>query len=153
EIPGVERVGAAQHLPLSGFNWNGSLEIERQPVSATSEHPQVVWRSVVGDYFGTIGIPLRRGRQFLPTDTRDAPPVVLINETMARRFWPDRDPVGERIKLGNATRREWATIVGVVGDVRSNSSDAPPPLEAYRPNTQQGLVFMHYVIRTRGDPL
>jgi putative ABC transport system permease protein len=152
-LPDVERVGAAQHLPLSGFNWNGDLEIESQPVAATSAHPRVVWRSVIGDYFGAMRIPLLRGRFFLPTDTRDAPPVVLINATMARRFWPDRDPVGERIKFGNGSRGDWVTIVGVVGDVRSQSADATAPLEVYRPNAQQRLVFMHYVIRTRGNPL
>jgi putative ABC transport system permease protein len=152
-LPDVERVGAAQHLPLSGFNWNGDLEIESRPVAATSAHPRVVWRSVIGDYFGAMRIPLLRGRLFLPTDTRDAPPVVLINATMARRFWPDRDPVGERIKFGTGSRGDWATIVGVVGDVRSQSADATAPLEVYRPNAQQRLVFMHYVIRTRGNPL
>jgi predicted permease len=152
-LPDVERVGAAQHLPLSGFNWNGDLEIESQPVAATSAHPRVVWRSVIGDYFGAMRIPLLRGRFFLPTDTRDAPPVVLINATMARRFWPDRDPVGERIKFGNGSRGDWVTIVGVVGDVRSQSADATAPLEVYRPNAQQRLVFMHYVIRARGNPL
>jgi predicted permease len=152
-LPDVERVGAAQHLPLSGFNWNGDLEIESRPVAATSAHPRVVWRSVIGDYFGAMRIPLLRGRLFLPTDTRDAPPVVLINATMARRFWPDRDPVGERIKFGTGSRGDWATIVGVVGDVRSQSADATAPLEVYRPNAQQRLVFMHYVIRARGNPL
>jgi len=152
-LPEVERVGAAQHLPLSGFNWNGDLDIESQPVAATSAHPRVVWRSVIGDYFGAMRIPLVRGRLFLPTDTRDAPAVVLINTTMARRFWPGRDPIGERIKFGNGSRGDWATIVGVVGDVRSQSADAPAPFEVYRPNAQQRLVFMHYVIRARGNPL
>ncbi len=127
--------------------------IESQPVAATSAHPRVVWRSVIGDYFGAMRIPLLRGRLFLPTDTRDAPAVVLINATMARRFWPDRNPIGERIKFGNGSRGDWATIVGVVGDVRSQSADTPAPLEVYRPNAQQRLVFMHYVIRARGNPL
>ena len=152
-LPDVERVGAAQHLPLSGFNWNGDLQIESQPVAATSAHPRVVWRSVIGDYFGAMRVPLLRGRVFLPTDTRDAPAVVVVNATMARRFWPDRDPIGERIKFGNGSRGDWATVIGVVGDVRSQSADAPAPLEVYRPNAQQRLVFMHYVIRARGNPL
>jgi predicted permease len=151
--PGVSAVGAAQHLPLSGFNWQGNLEIETQPAAAKAELPHVPWRSVTGDYFGAMRIPLLRGRAFASTDTRAAPPVVIINNTMAKKFWPNVDPIGQRIKLGNATRREWATIVGVVGDVRFNSPDQPPGPEAYRPNAQQSLVFMHYVLRTRGDPL
>jgi putative ABC transport system permease protein len=151
-IPGVRNVGAAQHLPLSGFNWQGSLDIEARPIPATATHPSVVWRSIVGDYFGAMNIPLLRGRLFSATDTRAAPPVVVINATMAKHFWLDRDPIGERIRLGNATRKEWATIIGVVGDVRSASPDQPPPDEVYRPNTQQGLVFMHYVVRAGNRP-
>src|SRR5262249_41749990 len=152
-LPDVERVGAVQHLPLRGFNWTADLELQSQPIDATSPHPRVIWRSVIGDYFGAMRIPLVQGRLFLPTDTRDAPPVVVVNATMARRYWPGRDAVGERIKLGNGSRGEWATIVGVVGDVRSQSADTPAPAEVYRPNAQQRLVFMHYVIRTRGNPL
>jgi putative ABC transport system permease protein len=152
-IPGVRNVGAAQHLPLSGFNWMGKLDIETRPIRTTATHPSVVWRSVVGDYFGAMNIPLLRGRLFTATDTRSAPPVVVINATMAKHFWPDRDPIGERIRLGNGSRNEWATIVGIVGDVRSASPDLPAPDEAYRPNTQQGLVFMHFVIRGSDRPL
>jgi putative ABC transport system permease protein len=152
-LPEVERVGAAQHLPLSGFNWNADLEVEGQPIASTAAHPHVVWRSVIGDYFGAMRIPLLRGRLFLPTDTRGAPLVVVVNATMSRRYWPGRDPVGARIKLGSGSRAEWATIIGVVGDVRSQSADAPAPAEVYRPNAQQRLVFMHYVIRTRGNAL
>ncbi|HEV8445417.1 MAG TPA: ABC transporter permease [Gemmatimonadaceae bacterium] len=152
-LPDVERVGAAQHLPLSGFNWLADLEIEGQPIAPTSAHPRVIWRSVIGDYFGAMRIPLVRGRLFLPADTRNGPAVVVVNAAMARRYWPGRDPIGERIKLGNGSRGEWATIVGIVGDVRSQSADSPAPAEAYRPNAQQPLVFMHYVIRTRGNPL
>ncbi len=152
-LPEVERVGAAQHLPLSGFNWNADLEVEGQPIASTAAHPHVVWRSVIGDYFGAMRIPLLRGRLFLPTDARGAPLVVVVNATMSRRYWPGRDPVGARIKLGSGSRAEWATIIGVVGDVRSQSADAPAPAEVYRPNAQQRLVFMHYVIRTRGNAL
>ena len=70
-IPGVRSVGAAQHLPLSGFNWRGSLEIESRPIPATASHPNVVWRSVVGDYFGAMRIPLVRGRLFAATDASE----------------------------------------------------------------------------------
>jgi putative ABC transport system permease protein len=151
-IAGVSAVGAAQHLPLSGFNWKASIDLESHPISATAEHPSATWRSVVGDYFGAMGIPLLRGRLFAATDTRVAPPVVIINAAMARHFWPNADPIGQRIRAGNATQREWATIVGVVGDVRFDSPDAAPRDEIYRPNAQQGLVFMHFVVRTTRNP-
>ena len=152
-VPGVVSVGAVQHLPLSGFNWSGNLDIESKPMPATLAHPRVTWRSVTGDYFGAMRIPLLRGREFTTADRRDAPPVVIINDAMARQFWPAADPLGQRIKLGNGTRNEWATVVGIVGDVRFNSPDTPPAPEAYRPNAQQALAFMHYVVRSRRSPL
>jgi putative ABC transport system permease protein len=152
-LPGVEGVGAVQHLPLSGFNWSATLDIESQPIPATATHPSITWRSVVGDYFAAMRIPLRRGRLFTATDMRDAPPVVVINEAMAKHYWPGRDPVGERIRAGNGSRRDWATIVGVVGNVRFMGPETEPTDEIYRPNAQQGLVFMHFVVRTSGDPL
>jgi putative ABC transport system permease protein len=151
--PGVESIGASQHLPLSGFNWRGSLEIEKRPLPASATHPNVVWRSVAGDYFGAMRIPLHRGRLFVPTDTRDAPSVVVINEAMAERYWPTGDPIGERIKIGNGTRNDWSTIVGVVGSVRFLSPETEPGDEVYRPNAQQSQTSMHLVVRTRGDPM
>jgi putative ABC transport system permease protein len=152
-IPGVKSVGAAQHLPLSGFNWRGVLDIESRPIAATASHPNVVWRSVVGDYFAAMRIPLIRGRLFAASDTRQAPPVVIVSASMAKHYWPDRDPIGERIRLGNGTQRDWATIVGVAGDVRSAAPNAPPVEEAYRPNAQQDLHFMHFVVRGTVDPI
>jgi putative ABC transport system permease protein len=152
-LPGVERVGGVQHLPLTGFNWRGDLDIESHPLPPAVARPRVVWRSVIGDYFGAMRIPLRRGRLFLPTDTRAAPPVVVINEAAAKQFWPGRDPIGERIKVGTGSRNEFATIVGIVGNVRFASPNAEPGYEVYRPNAQQGLVFMHFVVRAKSDPL
>jgi predicted permease len=152
-VPGVKSVGAVQHLPLSGFNWNADLEIESVPIAASSAHPRVVWRSVIGDYFGAMRIRLVRGRAFDATDGRDAPPVTIINEAMANRFWPNTDPIGQRVRFGKPSKNDWATVVGVVNDVRFVSPDAPAKLEAYRPNAQQNLVFMHYVIRVNGKPL
>jgi putative ABC transport system permease protein len=153
EIPGVTNVGGSHHLPLSGFNWSGRIEIERRPQPETADLPRTTWRVVVGDYFETMGIPLMRGRLFDGRDTRDAPPVVMINDVMARRLWPDRDPLGERIRVGSGTRNDWATIVGIVGNVRFNALDAPIGNEMYRPILQQSQIFTHLAVRTRGDPL
>jgi putative ABC transport system permease protein len=151
--PGVVSVGAAQHLPLSGFNWSATLDIETKPIDATAEHPHVVWRAITGDYFGAMRMHLVRGRRFTTADTRATPAVVIINATMAKRFWPNADPIGQRIKLGSGPKTDWATIVGIVGDVRFNAPDIPAAPEAYRPNAQAGQVFMHYVVRTREAPL
>ena len=113
----------------------------------------VTRRAITGDYFGAMRVRLVRGREFTTADTRAAPGVVIINQTMAKRFWPNADPLGQRIKVGSGTRNEWATIVGIVADVRFNAPDVPPAPEAYRPNAQSGQIFMHYVVRTREEPL
>jgi len=152
-LPGVVAVGASQHLPLTGFNWRSSLEIEKAPLPATATHPNVVWRSIAGDYFGAMKIPLERGRLFLRTDTRSAPPVIIINESMARRYWNGSDPIGARIKIGNGSKNDWATIVGVVGSVRFLSPSTEPGDEVYRPNAQQGQSSLFMVVRTTGDPM
>ena len=152
-LPGVTSVGGIQHLPLTGFNWRGAIDVEHRPTPTGQTRPNATWRSVVGDYFTTMKIPVLRGRSFVPTDTRDAQPVVVINATMAKHLWPGEDPIGRRIKVGNGTRNDWATIVGIVGDVRFASQDAPPGDEVYRPNAQQGLAFMYFVIRANGNPL
>jgi predicted permease len=152
-IPGVAKVGAAQHLPLSGFNWNTNLELEKNPLPPNAEPQRVVWRSVVGDYFGAMSIPLMRGRLFTGADASSVDPVVIINDAVAKHYWPNRDPLGERVKLGNGARAQMATVVGVVGGVRYASPSTPPGDEIYRPNAQAGLFFMHYVVQTSGDPL
>lgn len=151
--PGVVAVGASQHLPLSGFNWFGALDIEAKPLPANAEHPRVVWRAITGDYFAAMRMRFLRGREFTSADTRAAPPVIIINETMAKRFWPDRDAIGQRIRVGTGTRNDWATIIGVVRDVRFKAPDMLPAPEAYRPNAQAGQFSMHYVVRTREAPL
>jgi predicted permease len=150
-VPGVIDVGAIHHLPLSGFSWRSALEIEGRPLPAQAERPSVVWRSIAGNYFGAMRIPLVRGRLFTTSDTRGAPNVVIISNTMARRFWPDSDPIGAHIKLGLGQRAESATVVGIVGEVRSQTPDAPAVVELYRPIDQGRTNSMFLVIRARGD--
>jgi putative ABC transport system permease protein len=151
-VPGVLKVGAVQHLPLSGFNWRTDIDVEKTPLPANAEHPRAIWRSVTGDYFGAMSIPLLRGRMFTAADASDAPKVVVINEAMAKHFWPGRDPVGERIVIGNGPRAELATIIGVAGNVRFASPSTPAGDEIYRPNGQQRLMFMHFVVKAAKDP-
>ena len=152
-LPGVSHVGAAQHLPLSGFNWKADVDIEKNPLPAKAEHPRAVWRSVTGDYFGAMSIPLLRGRTFSAADSRDAPRTVVINEAMAKHFWAGRDPVGERVVIGSGPRSEVATIIGVVANVRFAAPSTPATDEIYRPNSQQQLMFMHFVVKAKKDPL
>jgi len=153
EVPGVVSVGGAHHLPLSGFTWTGFVDIERRPQPANALRPRVIWRVVVGDYFQTMGIPLVRGRTFDSRDTRESPTVVIINEAMARHLWRGQDPLGERIRVENGTRNDWATIVGIVGNVHSNALDVSVADEMYRPILQQSQIFTHLAIRTTTEPV
>jgi predicted permease len=107
------------------------------------------------DYFETMNIPLKRGRTFNEHDGRPGTdPVVIVNERLAERHWPGQDPVGKRFKLGDASSTlPWMTVVGMVGDVRQRSLDAPIPGAMYVPHAQQPVRGFTVVVRTAGDPL
>lgn len=151
-LPGVRSTGAIQHLPLTGSGWSTNIEVEGEPVAPGAAPPRTAWRVVNGDYFQALGIPIVAGRPFGPEDRTDAPAAVLVNETMARRFWPDESPVGRRLRAGKASRDQWATVVGVVGDVRHDGLSAAPEAELYQPYDQNPLGGMTVVIRTASDP-
>jgi putative ABC transport system permease protein len=152
-LPHVRAIGAIQHLPLTGSGWSTDVEIEGRPVAPGATPPRVGWRVVSGDYFRALGIPLLAGRAFDARDRVNAPTVALVNQTMARRFWRGESPLGHRIRAGNATRDEWATVVGVVGDVRHDALNSALEPELYQPFAQNRLGGMSVVIRTDGDPM
>ena len=102
-------------------------------------------------YFKAIGIPLLRGRHFTARDTKGGPRVAIINNTMAKRFFPDQDPIGKRILLTNGDE-VYREIVGVAGDVKSNGVDRETPAQIYEPYLQQPFPFMALVLRANGDP-
>src|SRR4029079_2658836 len=108
-----------------------NIELERNPRAPNAEPQRVVWRAIVGDYFGAMSIPLLRGRLFPAADARGLDPVIIINDATARHYWPGRDPLGERVRLGSGARAEMATVVGVVGGVRYASPSTPPGDEIY----------------------
>jgi putative ABC transport system permease protein len=153
---GVQGVAATTAPPFTGVDSRLNLDIEPQLVDLkppVRAHP----RLVSADYFGTLGIPLIRGRSFTERDDPTAPAVAVINETAARRYWPNLDPIGARISLGSPTR--WMEIVGIVGDVRYESLDVEPEPEAFIPMRQgfdalgSGLArSMTLMIRTTNAP-
>ncbi len=116
-----------------------------------------MYHSVTPNYFHAMGIPLLRGRVFTEQDVRGKPGVIIINETLARRFWPDEDPIGERLAIGLSFDDEGAPesyeIVGIVGDVRHRRLDADVFPQMFLPYRQQTWDFMSFVLRTNGDPL
>ncbi|HTX37338.1 MAG TPA: ABC transporter permease [Bryobacteraceae bacterium] len=152
-VPGVLSVGAASRLPLMGSALGTAVTFEGKSRPVDGGAPEVEYRVVTPDYFSTMRIPLRRGRLFTDRDDAQASPVALINESMARKFWPGADPVGKRIKLGpNPETQPWITIAGIVGDVHHFGLDVEARPEVYRPYADSPLFAPILVIRTASDP-
>lgn len=128
-----------------------SFAIEGRPSrNASGREDAQPLRVVAGDYFRVMGIPVRRGRAFSPTDRGDAPPVVIVNEALARLLWPDVDPVSSRVSFVGPTG-PWLQVVGVVGDTRSNAADVVPAPAIYMPFAQKRwpwMTWMTLVMRT-----
>lgn len=152
-LPGVTAVGAAGHLPMSGYSWMIPVRRADEPPAPGAEVPQAGWRFVWGDYFRAMRMPLSVGRHFTDADTATTAPVVIINETLARRFFgePGR-ALGQRIvqKGGGQPGDTLLDIVGVVGDVRHHGLHEPPPAEIYRPLAQTFMFPMSVVVRSSG---
>jgi len=154
-VPGVTAASAVSSLPISGGDGQGDLTVEGRPFPP-GEAPGASFRRVMPSYFKVMGIPLLRGREFDDRDgggNADQPKVVIINESMARRFWPGEDPTGRRIKVGPADGEPWLTIVGVVGDVLNVGLDAQPGFATYEPHAQRPWSTMTLALRTANDPL
>lgn len=150
-LPGVKSVGAAFAAPFSKWNAVFAFTIEGRPAPAPGEVPEANFRVVSPDYFQAIGIPLLRGRHFTEGDTPEAPGVIIINEALARRFWPNEDPLGHRMKLEG--EEGWRLIVGVVRDVKHWGLDQAAEPEMYVPYLQRPWRFMILVVRTVSDPV
>ncbi|TMP96978.1 MAG: ABC transporter permease, partial [Verrucomicrobia bacterium] len=148
-LPGARAVGAISCLPLGGGENMGSFEIEGEPPVVPGNEPKAERRWVTPGYFATMGIPIRQGRVFQPTDTAGRPLVVVINETMARQFFSSRDPLGHPLKVGGA----WRTILGVVSDVKSASLESDVRPQVYLAHAQDPWPPMTVVLHTEGNPL
>jgi putative ABC transport system permease protein len=153
EIPGVQSAGTVNNLPFSGNETNFGLTIEGRPVATANERPRAFYRNVSPNYFQAMGIPLRLGRFFIAGDNVSAPAVAIINETSARRFWPNEDPVGKRFKRGRPdSKNPWLTIVGIVGAVSHTALESASQPEVYLPFEQNAGPNLTLVARTRSDP-
>jgi putative ABC transport system permease protein len=141
-LPGVTASGASTSLPLS-IRERRSFTIEAQPL-ASADVPHIVAHDwIVGRYFETMGIALKRGRFLGPQDSAGSERVVVINETMARRFWPGQDPVGQRIAWGGARDHgAWMRIAGVVGDVKQGPLSTETLQQTYQPWLQLDDAFI-----------
>jgi putative ABC transport system permease protein len=148
-MPNVQAAGMVSHLPFSYSKSGGDVTIEGAPPPRPGEKLIVFGRSIDPEYFRAMKVRLLRGRFFDAHDT-GGPPVAIINETMARRCWPNLDPVGKRFGDG---RDHWLTVVGVVADLRQTSLADEPDMESYVPYRQSPEPAMGLVLRTTMDPL
>jgi putative ABC transport system permease protein len=158
-LPGVKSAAVTTNLPLyqQGNSIGISVEGIPDPAPGQGRRPTVATRVVSPRYFETMGIQLLQGRGFSAQDTADAPAAALINETMARRFWPEQDPTGKRITSGSLTSTDpddWITVVGVVKDVRQFELVADPKPQMYLSYTQAGFFApSDLVVSTAVEPL
>jgi putative ABC transport system permease protein len=152
--PGVESAAVTNILPVAGIDDLPLLyfRINGQLWAPTDRHPDAESVIVSPDYFRVLGIPLRRGRLIDGHDAKGAPEVVLINETLARRYFPNEDPIGKRITFHTKVE-EWSTVIGVVGDVKGSTLAADPYPHIYSSYLQSPNRSMTLVVRTTGDPL
>jgi predicted permease len=138
-LPGVRAVGA-----ISTMFWNGDggkfglRAVEGRPPESREQWSALTWTTIGGDYFQALGVPLVKGRFFTDQDRRESQPAVLINETMARRYWPRENPVGKRIKGFDARGQndDWVTVVGVVKDVHSNGLERTAMAQIFEAQSQ-----------------
>jgi ABC-type antimicrobial peptide transport system permease subunit len=167
EIPGLSRVSldnrvllftlgltALTHaLPIDGTNWGSVFIAAGKPVPSSADLPMSGYIRVSANYFETMGIRLLRGRYFTAADTAESAPVVIINETLARRIWPNEDPVGKRIKQGFPEDKElWREVVGVVNDVKMDGVDQATSMQTYLPYPQMPNQTLGLIVRAERNP-
>ncbi|MGA2272244.1 MAG: ABC transporter permease [Bryobacteraceae bacterium] len=151
-LPGVRSVGACSALPLTGLEAGVMFTIADRPAPPPDQRPMALTRSVAPDYFRAMGIPLVAGREFTDADTNQSPAVAVIDQALARRFFPGASPLGGRLAL------DWsppvvAQVVGVVGSVRPETVQGEDWATIYSPYDQRPSLATNIVIRTAGEPL
>ena len=157
ESPGVQAAGAVTGLPMASTRGDWGIRIEGRPMDPR-EGLAADWQVVTPGYFEALGTPLRGGRTFTDADTASSLPVIVVNETMAKKYWPGVDAVGRRMTMGSNDR--WITVVGVVADIHHRGLDMEPRPEMYRPHTQfryggadaPAVQMMTWAVRTTDDP-
>jgi len=150
-MPGVEAASVAFPLPLSGAEDGLGFNIEGEPLPSASQWNHLAKpRCISTSYFKTLNIQVQKGRVFTESDDLNAPPVLVINDTLARQYWPDEDPIGKRLVIG--IQPGWREIVGVVKSVRHMGLDDELRPEIYFPVAQFPWPNMTLLVRTKGDP-
>jgi putative ABC transport system permease protein len=153
-LPGARAAGAATSIPLANDQSNQYFTREDQPWRDASELRAVTSQVISANYLQLMHISLVRGREFTDADASAAPGVVLVSQSMARAYWPNKDALGHRLKVGaNDSKNPWLTIVGIVADVKMDWDDQGPEYAMYRPYRQAPRDFTSLMVRTAGDPM
>jgi putative ABC transport system permease protein len=157
-VPGVESVGAINHLPLAGDIWGYSFLIDGRPKPRPGESPMAVYRIAMPGYFETMRLPILRGRSIATTDDSSAPGVVVINQAAAKKYWPGADPLGQRVSFEDGAS---LTVIGICADARQDNWVDEPAPEAYLGalqnrgflgTTNSHQAYITLVVRTAGNP-
>ncbi len=150
--PGVEAVGANVALPMSNNNWTRSFRVEGYTPPPRANGPWGDFRVVTPGYFETLGIPVKRGRGFDATDVATGRQVAIVDEVLAKKYWPNQDPIGKRVGYGQRDGQPaWFDVVGVVGHVMQNSPKDDEHTQLYRPFAQVPFTQLGVVVRSRGE--
>jgi putative ABC transport system permease protein len=150
--PGVESAAVVNYLPLGGANSSDAYLVEGEPQPAPGQESVGRYRVATPDYFRTMEISIVRGRAFTEQDKAGVQPVVIVNETLARKHWPGQDPLGKRIRFdGPLDKAPWMQVVGVIKDVK-HELNIPVEPEYYLPHAQDSWNAMVLVARTIVDP-
>jgi predicted permease len=152
QLPGVRSAAVVTDVPLTDNSDSMGISIEGRPDPPPKQKPSVNYNIVGPGYLRTLGIPLLRGRDFSGRDTEATPTVALINQAMARKFWPDENPIGARI---STDKKNWASIEGVIGDVRQLGLRSEPRPEVYLSYLQDPFAwpYLSLLVQTSLDPM
>ncbi len=154
-LPGVEQVTLTGSVPMGGGMSMLAFQPDNQPIVPPNQQPVSNFVDVGAGYFSTMGIPIVRGREFTRADATLNPRAIIINEAMARRQFPNEDPIGHRFSFGpdEQGNLEWVEIIGVVGNVRQYRADQEPVPITYAPNSGAPARAQNLMIRTAGEPM
>ncbi len=151
EIPGVQSASLVRGLPFSGNGGTINIILPDRELPPKGQEPEVMFNAAMPNYFETIGIPFIKGRLFGNQDQLNTPTVLIINQTMANRFWPGQEPLGKQVKL--ASDGSMGTVVGVVGDAKHYWMEEESRSQMYGAYSQQPGLFATVVIRTTVEPM
>ena len=152
-LPGVAAVGGSVDIPFTGANANGDFHYEGQPNGTADRNPFAEKHSITPGFFAALGTPVQQGRDFTNQDTAGSQKVVILNRGMVRKLWPGQNPIGKHVNLGDG----WATVIGVVADIRFSGPAQAPAFQIYQSIDQAPADGLAFVLRTSnyfsGDPL